>query len=154
MPAARISWEEAQGYCRQVNMRLPTEAEWEYADRGGDPSQRYGPFDEIAWYNPKPSYNQYLHSNTAHEVGQKRPNGFGLFDMLGNVEEWVADWLGDYPSGHVVDPKGPPNGTSRVCRGGSAMDGTARTTATFRIARFAKKDLPRDTAGFRCAGDE
>ncbi len=85
LPVESINQEEAQNYCRAVGMRLPTEAEWEYAARGGTTGARYGNLDEIAWYSANSG-------NKTHEVGQKRPNDYGLYDMLGNVWEWTSDW--------------------------------------------------------------
>ena len=99
-------------------MRLPTEAEWEYAARAGDASPRYGPLDEVAWYTANSG-------SLTHEPGQKKANRDGLFDMLGNVWEWVSDWYGPYAAGNQSDPQGPPSGVSRAVRGGSWLD-TAR----------------------------
>ena len=92
--------------------RLPTEAEWEYAARAGTPGTYAGNLDDMAWYD-KNSNGQ------THPVGQKKANAWGLYDMHGNVWEWVEDWYGNYSAGPATDPKGPATGSSRVVRGGS-----------------------------------
>jgi formylglycine-generating enzyme required for sulfatase activity len=92
--------------------RLPTEAEWEYAARAGSTSARYGNLDAIAWYTGNSG-------NKTHPVGQKQPNAWGLYDMLGNLEEWVQDWSDVNYYGHSpgTDPLGPSSGERRVLRG-------------------------------------
>jgi formylglycine-generating enzyme required for sulfatase activity len=114
MPIANVSWDDAQTYCGWIGGRLPTEAEWEYGARGGSTEARYGNLDEIAWYNQDSG-------KQAHDIAQKRPNGFGLYDMLGNVWEWVSDWYDEYfyQSSPSQDPSGPASGQDRVLRGGS-----------------------------------
>lgn len=83
--------------------RLPTEAEWEYSARAGTTGERYGDIDAIAWWGENSG-------ERTHPVGQKAPNGFGLYDMLGNVSEWVHGRLYTYPGGSVTDPRGPGSG--------------------------------------------
>ncbi len=110
-PAYKIVGEQVEWLKEKNGFRLPTEAEWEYACRAGTFGDRYGPIDEIAWYD----------ENSGHStqgVGRKKPNGFGLYDMLGNVWEWVWDWYDKYPSGPVDNPSGPARGSFRVRRGG------------------------------------
>ncbi len=112
LPVERVSWEEAMAYCQLVGGRLPSEAEWEYAARGGSVAARYGEIDAIAWHEGNSGM-------TTHRVGQKAANEFGLFDMLGNVWEWTSDWYGEYSGEAAGDPLGPATGTNKVLRGGS-----------------------------------
>jgi formylglycine-generating enzyme required for sulfatase activity len=142
-PVEEVSWNDAIEYCnkrsqkeglrpvygsdgsvdRQANgYRLPTEAEWEYAARGGSTAPRYGDLDSIAWYSGNSGPQ-------THDVGQKRPNGYGLYDMLGNVWEWTQDWYGGYSAGSQTDPEGPASGSARVFRGGSWDGGASRARA-------------------------
>ena len=109
-----------------IDFDLPTEAQWEYACRAGTTGELYGnDLYAIAWYYT----NSY---GTTHFVGQKLPNAWGLYDMLGNVWEWCRDWYGDYPKSDVKDPVGASSGTSRVSRGGSWSDSAGGCLAACR----------------------
>ena len=143
MPIVNVMWDNAQSYCQWAGGRLPTEAEWEYAARGGSTQARYGNLDEIAWYD-KNSGGQ------THEVAQKRANGFGLFDVLGNVWEWVNDWYDEkyYQSSPSQDPAGPASGQYRVLRGGS-WDGDPRYVRVSDRSRYYPV-VRYSYFGFRC----
>jgi len=125
-PVEQVSWNDVQEFIRRLNQqsgkrfRLPTEAEWEYAARSGGKREKWSgtsseyELGEYAWYNKNSG-------GRPNPVGQKRPNGLGLYDMSGNVWEWCQDWYDeDYYSRRVRDnPKGPDSGSSRALRGGS-----------------------------------
>ena len=125
-PVENVSWDDAQEFIRRLNgreggvmYRLPTEAEWEYAARAGTTTQwSFGDevrqLDRYAW-----CYCYDIAGKQTHPVGQMQPNPWGLYDMHGNVWEWVQDWYGSYASGTAVDPAGPSWGWDRVRRGGS-----------------------------------
>jgi formylglycine-generating enzyme required for sulfatase activity len=172
MPIVDVTWDEAYAYCSWAGGRLPTEAEWEYAARAGSTAARYGDLDEIAWYADN-SGRQRLDSerilkedqanyakrvnengNGIHEVGQKRANGFGLYDMLGNVFEWVSDWYNEnyYKNSPSQDPRGPTSGTVRVLRGGSWDDFPRDVRVSNREVWqvYRENDLGD---GFRCGGE-
>ena len=123
-PMYYVSWNEAVAFCEKLSQltgktyRLPTEAEWEYAARGGlhaDSTKYAGSntIGNVAWYKNN--------SSNTHPVGQKQPNGLGVYDMSGNVREWCSDWIGEnyYSSSPAVNPQGPSSGSSRVFRGGN-----------------------------------
>jgi formylglycine-generating enzyme required for sulfatase activity len=119
-PALNISWYGAKEYCLFNGWRLATEAEWEYAARGGCHSKGYlysgsDSADLVAWYEPIKEGRPGTHT---HPVGQKSPNELGIYDMSGNVWEWVFDFYGDYPREAVTNPTGPETGYYHVFRGG------------------------------------
>jgi len=122
-PVTCVSWNDVQEFIKWLNRkegkeyRLPTEAEWEYGARAGSTTRFcYGNnkdgLAEYAWYWDNSG-------KRTHSVGEKKPNSWGLYDMHGNVWEWLQDRYGDYPSGAVTDPTGPSSGSNRVNRGGS-----------------------------------
>ena len=141
-PVEQVSWEDTQTFIAALNRRegvetyrLPTEAEWEYAARAGTQTaysfgNTAGELDRYAWYGDGGG-NAALGAGT-HPVGQKRPNAWGLFDLHGNVQEWVQDWYGGYPHGAVTDPRGPSSGARRVFRGGSWNSGARYCRSAFR----------------------
>ena len=125
-PVECVSWEDCNAFMEKLNeltgqhFRIPTEAEWEFAARGGNKTHGYlyagsDSFDEVAWCGENSDY-------MTHPVGQKKPNELGLFDMSGNVWEWCWDWYGDYSSSSQTNPMGSSSGSNRVIRGGSWYD--------------------------------
>ncbi len=144
LPVTFIRWAEADAYCKAVEMRLPTEAEYEYAARGGTTTPRYGEANDIAW--------SYIVGVTqAHPVRQKQPNKYGLYDMLGNVWVWMADWYAPYTAGKAVDPTGAPTGRERAERGGSWFNGPRTVRASsrdFHLPEYRYTDV-----SVRCAGN-
>ena len=152
-PKTDISWNDCQKFIKKLNQltgknfRLPTEAEWEYAARGGNKSKgyKYSGSDDIeyvAWYSDNSS-------STTHPVGSKSPNELGIYDMSGNVYEWCSDWYGGYTSSYQTNPKGPSAGSDRVLRGG-------RWGSSAQCCRVANRDYKgpdcRDLKyGFRLA---
>ena len=125
-PVDNVSWNDCQEFIRKLNgvtgrrFRLPTEAEWEYAARGGNRSQGYkysgsNNLNSVAWYRDNSG-------ETTHDVGQKSPNELGIYDMSGNVWEWCSDWYGNYSSSSQTNPTGSYSGSHRVDRGGSWLN--------------------------------
>ena len=133
-PVERVSWDDAQSFISKLNSqtgkkyRLPTEAEWEYACRSGGKNEEYcggNNIDAVAWYSGNSG-------SKTHPVGQKQSNGLGIYDMSGNVWQWVSDWYGsDYPSSGN-NPQGASSGSYRVFRGGSWGDVAGHARAASR----------------------
>ena len=122
-PVEKVSWKDCKKFIKKLNrltgknFRLPTEAEWEYAARGGNKSKGYkysgsNTIGNVAWYTDNSS-------SKTHDVKTKSPNELGIYDMSGNVWEWCEDWHRPYSSGSQTNPTGPSSGSFRVLRGGS-----------------------------------
>ena len=147
LPVEEVSWEDCQTFIRKLNaltgknFRLPTEAEWEFAARGGNNSRGYkysgsNTLSNVAWYDDNSS-------DKTHPVATKAPNELGIYDMSGNVWEWCSDWYDDYSSFSQYNPTGPNSGSDRVLRGGSWYNFT-------RSCRVSNRS--NDTPAFRNSG--
>jgi formylglycine-generating enzyme required for sulfatase activity len=157
-PVEMVSWNDCQKFISRLNaktgrnFRLPTEAEWEFAARGGNSSQGYkysgsNFIDNVAWYGDNSG-------NSTHEVGTKASNELGLYDMSGNVYEWCSDWYGPYSSSSTTNPTGPYSGSNRVWRGGSFGSGWGTSSNYCRVTIRGKgsPDFPNGLdVGFRLA---
>ena len=162
-PVEQVSWEDAVAYLNALSdreglercyegavfkgagclgYRLPTEAEWEYAARAGTSGARYGELTRIAWCWESSG-------DRTRPVGAKAPNAWGLYDMLGNVYEWVQDWEGAYAGEEATDPVGPASGAYRVLRGGGWSGDLRDVRAAYRAS--APPDHRSDLVGFRPA---
>ena len=154
-PVEKVSWNDiVNDFLPKLNkltgktFTLPTEAQWEFAARGGNKSQHYtysgsNNIDDVAWYDGNNS------SFETKPVGQKKPNELGLYDMSGNVYEWCSDWYGSYSSSAQTDPVGPSSGSRRVLRGGSYIDSAWDGRVSDRLN--SQPDDRYDSSGFRLA---
>ena len=151
-PVEQVSWNDIQDFIQKLNQktgknyRLPTEAEWEYAARGGNKSKGYtysgsNSSGEVAWYTDNSD-------SKTHPAGQKQPNELGLFDMSGNVWEWCSDWYGSdyYQSSPSSNPKGASTGSFRVRRGGGWCSNARDCRSAYRDFTY-----PGRRIGFRLA---
>lgn len=132
-PVESVSWNDVQEFLKKLNEQtgknymLPTEAEWEYAARGGNKSKGYkyagsNNIGKVAWHSGNCKQNKHGDKGTTHPVGKKRANKLGLYDMSGNVWEWCSDWYGsDYYKSPANNPQGPDTRYTRVVRGGSLL---------------------------------
>lgn len=147
LPVESVTWDQAKSYCSKVGMRLPTEAEWEYAARGQCTGPLYGDINAIAWYCENSGHQ-------THPVGQKLPNYWWLYDMLGNVYQWTADYYDDkyYGQSPEQDPQGPPNRIHVVLRGGSWESPAREVRLSERGWNKQGFTTPHD--GFRCVGED
>jgi formylglycine-generating enzyme required for sulfatase activity len=139
-PVENVSWNNVQDFIRKLNQqtgkryRLPTEAEWEFAARGGNKSKGHkysggNNLNSVAWYDDNSG-------SKTHPVGQKQANELGIYDMSGNVWEWCEDWYGDYSSSPQTNPKGPSYGSRRVLRGGSWYSDAKYCRVSNRVSNY------------------
>ena len=154
-----VTWADCQAFITKLNeltgetFRLPTEAEWEFAARGGNLSKGYqysgsNDIDEVAWYVANCRNSEgYLET---HPVASKKANELGLYDMTGNVNEFCQDWYSAtyYSESPLVNPQGPTSGTDHVMRGGSVYSVNTYSTVAFRSAEYAEY---KQYKGFRLA---
>ncbi len=159
-PVENVTYDEVQEFITRLNelitdhYRLPTEAEWEFAARGGVNSQHYlycgsNNIDEVAWYS--------ANSPRTHTVGAKKPNELGIYDMFGNVAEWCSDWVGHVRTmpTDANNPKGPADGYYKVYRGGSFMSVPSGVNSDLKFHYNSRSDprIHNEQIGFRLVRD-
>ena len=153
LPVEQVSWNDCQKFIKKLNsmtgknFRLPTEAEWEYAARGGNRSRGYqysgsNNLEDVAWYASNSAY-------MPHDVGTKAPNELGIYDMSGNVFEWCHDWYGKYYRSTQINPTGQSSGSLRVYRGGSSYYTASNCRMAKRLSNIP--DYRIYSLGFRLA---
>jgi len=153
LPVEQVSWYDTQNFIDKLNQitgkkySLPTEAQWEFAARGGNNSNRTvysgsNNLDEVAWYSSNSK-------QCTQPVGIKAPNELGIYDMSGNVYEWVSDWFEDYSSLPQTDPQGAVSGYAKVARGGGWFSADFACRSTYRVSGLPSKTS--DYPGFRLA---
>jgi formylglycine-generating enzyme required for sulfatase activity len=144
MPISNIAWEEASAYCLWAGGQLPTEAQWEYAARGGNPAEYYGKPDKIGWYSGDSGSGNSDYR--PHTVATKAPNSLGLFDMLGNMQQWCREAPYAYNSAEVADPVGTEEGGEHIMRGGGFQASLRSLRVSFRYRGSGRSS----DYGFRC----
>jgi sulfatase modifying factor 1 len=150
-PVVIVPWDEADAFCRAVGGRLPTEAEWEYAARGGRADTVFPWGNELPTDKAGAAAGAAFEGDAAKTVGTFAPNGYGLFDIAGNVWEWVSDWSSLYPEDERTDPEGNAAGSTRIVRGGSFGDDSSNLRISNRTPN--RPDSVNVNVGFRCARD-
>ena len=172
-PVDNVSWEDCQAFISILNFitgkhfRLPTEAEWEFAAKGGNNSKGYiysgsNHLDEVAWYSVNSGdkihkdqsilFNREEYNSRTHEVKLKKPNELGIYDMSGNVCEWCEDGYAEYTSNHQYDPKGISTNNNKVKKGGDYADRSRNCRITHRYG--IESDFCVDSDGFRLVLEE